>query len=102
MFKNWFKKETPADSSNAALTWDPQATQALETSISQAPVPQMLKGKLRGEMTKTAEAEARKNGHSTVTPEDLMSGLMSKLPPDMQGKVKDMMQKGHVDPGQLK
>lgn len=41
--KKWFKKDQPEPS----LTWDPQATQALEMALQQAPVPAMLKGRVR-------------------------------------------------------
>jgi len=103
MFKNWFKKEKAADqSSDSVMTWDGQATQALEMAVAQAPVPQMVKGKLRTEMKKMAEAEAQKNNRHNVTAEDLLQGMMAKLPSHMQDKVKGMIEKGEVDPSQLK
>lgn len=103
MFKNWFKKETPSNTpSGSSIIWDDQAEKALDMSMAQAPVPQMLKGKLRSEMKKMAEAEAQKNGRTTVTTEDLLNGMMAKLPSHMQDKVKGMMEKGEVDPSQLK
>lgn len=102
MLKNWFKKKSVSQPSEAGITWDEQATQALETAIAQAPVPQLLKGKLRTELKKTAEAEATKNGRQTVTAEDLFTGLMAKLPAHMQDKVKKMISEGKVDPNQLK
>ena len=102
MFKNWFKKETPQNQPADSITWEAQATQALEMATAQAPVPQLLKGKLRTEMKKMAEAEAQKNGRATVTAEDLLNGMMAKLPSNMQDKVKGMMEKGEIDPSQLK
>lgn len=109
MFKSWFSKKVKRSSNpavwpsgtgdkndapqdNTTLQWDQQATQALELSIKQAPVPAMLKGKIRKELKKGAEDIARSAGRTTVTAEDLMDGLMSRLPPHMQEKAQKMIE----------
>ncbi len=103
MFKFWKKDKdqpqgdttSPSSSSGASEGgWDPQATQALNQAVSQAPVPALLKNRLKNELKKAAEAEAKKAGHKKVTPEDLMNGLMSKLPDSMKGKIEAAMKEG--------
>ena len=89
MFKLWGDKKQ----SEAAVTWSSEATQALEMALAQAPVPALLKGKVRSELTKAAESATKSAGRSQVTPEDLVNGMMAKLPPDMQQKAKDMIDK---------
>jgi hypothetical protein len=97
MFKNWFKrKATPSSSpspSSTSFTWKTEATSALELSLKQAPVPGPLKGRLKKELVTAAEAQATAAGRTEVTPEDLMNGLLQKLPPKMQDKVKKMAAK---------
>lgn len=78
----------------ASLPWDDQARQALDQAVSQAPVPAMLRGKIRSELEKAGEEQARKHGHASVTAQDLMEGLMSKLPESMRSKIEDAAKKG--------
>lgn len=92
MFKLFRKKKettplTPVTSSSTELTWDAQATQGLQQALAQAPVPALLKGKVRTELKKAAEDAARAAGRSTVIAQDLMEGLLSKLPAHMRDKV---------------
>lgn len=96
MFKFWKKKQDNNSDQGASndLTWNAQAEQALEQAVAQAPVPGMLKNRLRNELSNAAEAAARQAGHSEVTAEDLMNGLMAKLPPNMKGQIEDAMKKG--------
>ena len=98
---NIFAKKKSPDPANPSLslTWDPQASSALQQALAQAPVPAMMKGLLKKEMAKSAEEHARKMGHTSVTAEDLMNGLMAKLPDNMKSKVEDAMKKG---PDELK
>jgi hypothetical protein len=92
MWKPWSKKQKDTA---PKLPWSAQASEALEASLAQAPVPAMLKGAMRKELTSAAETAAQKAGHSEVAPEDLLNGLMAKIPASMRGKVEDMMrQKG--------
>lgn len=100
MFNNWFKKKKDGDNKEAAaLTWEAQATQALDMAIQQAPVPKLLKNKVRTELAKAAEDIAKKEGRTTVTAMDLMNGMMAKIPDNMKGKVQDMINKKMKDQG---
>lgn len=99
MFKFWKKsnKETPkdkSDNSSGVLTWSIEATKALEQSVAQAPVPGMLKNKVKKELATAAEDTARATGHSEVTAEDLMAGLLSKLPANMRQQVEQAAKQG--------
>ena len=92
MFKFWPKKKDAAGSDK--LTWSAQAEQGLVQALAQAPVPAMLKGRVRSELRNAAEEHARNAGHSEVTPEDLMEGMLSKLPANMRTQVEEAMKKG--------
>jgi hypothetical protein len=91
-----FKKKGKKDDNNnsTSLTWDPTATQALEQAMSQAPVPKMLKGKVKNELKKAAENVTQTANRTTVTAEDLMHGMLAKMPANMRNKVEDAMQQG--------
>lgn len=118
MFKKWFSRSTassqptsepitnqptsneppasqptnePIKNEPTKLTWSSQATQALDMALKQAPVPKLLKGKLRKELISAAEAHATQAGHSEVTAEDLVNGLMAKIPENMRGQVEAMI-----------
>ena len=78
----------------ASLTWDQAAEAALEQAISQAPVPGMLRGRVKSELKKAAEEHARQQGHTNVTAEDLMNGMLAKLPANMKAKVEEAMKQG--------
>ena len=93
-FRKKEKKEKNEDNSSTSLTWDATATQALEQAMNQAPVPKMLKGKVKNELKKAAENVAQAANRTTVTAEDLMQGMLAKMPANMRNKVEDAMQKG--------
>lgn len=99
MFKLFRKKKEasspslPSDAP-AELTWDEQATQGLQQALAQAPVPALLKEKVHNELKKAAEDTARAAGRATVTAQDLMEGLLSKLPAGMRDKVTSAMAGG--------
>lgn len=76
------------------MPWDDQAKQALDQAVAQAPVPAMLRGKIRQELEKAGEEQAKKHGHTAVTAQDLTEGLMSKLPESMRSKIEDAAKKG--------
>lgn len=76
------------------MTWDPQAIQALDQALAQAPVPKMMKSMVKSQLKKAAEETARKAGRSNVTPQDLMEGMLSKMPAAQRAKVEDAMKKG--------
>jgi hypothetical protein len=80
--------------SPTSLPWDPQATAALEQAVEQMPVPWLLKGKVRKEITKAAEAAAQAAGHTTVTAMDMMQGMLAKMPPAMRAKVEEALKQG--------
>jgi len=45
-------------------------------------------------LTKAAEEQARQLGHAEVTAEDLMSGMLAKMPAHMKTKVEQAMKQG--------
>lgn len=96
----WRKKKKTESNETGQLTWDPQAEAALSQAIAQAPVPGVLKNRVRSEMKKAAEAAARTNNRTTVTVEDVMAGLLSKVPDHMRSQIEEAMKS--KDPAQLK
>lgn len=80
--------------SSDVLTWSKEATDALEQTLGQAPIPRLLKPKIRKELTKAAEALARKSGRTEVSAHDLMQGFLSKLPAEMRNQVEQAARKG--------
>ena len=100
MFNLFKKKDQPQDrASKDTLTWEAGATQALDQALKQAPVPKMLKGTVKKQLKSAAEEVARKAGRDTVTAQDLMEGMLSKMPADMRAKVENAAKQG---PGALK
>lgn len=98
MFKRWRRNKDDHNSkdnqSSNAFKWDDKASKALDAAVSQSHVPAMLKNKVRGELAKAAEVAATKSGHDTVTPEDLMAGMLEKLPADIRNQVEQAAQQG--------
>ncbi len=98
MFQFWKKKEKSGDTQNnqkkSALTWDESAIKALAQAVSQAPVPSIMKGRIKSELSKAAEEAARKDGKSTVTAQHLMAGILARLPKDMRAKVEAAAKQG--------
>lgn len=90
---NFFKKNKE-EKNTGTMPWNTQAKQALEQSVAQAPVPQILKGKVKKELAKAAEKAAQAAGHTEVTAEDLMAGLMEKLPAKMKKQVEQAARQG--------
>ena len=78
----------------STVTWDEQAKQSIEQAIAQAPVPSLLKGRIKNELMKAAELEAVKAGRNKVTAPDVMAGLLAKMPAAMRDKVAQAMQEG--------
>ncbi len=91
---NFWKKRTQDSEGGAPLTWSKEAKKALAQSVEQAPVPSLLKNRMKKELEASAEKMARANGHTEVTAEDLMQGLMEKLPADMKKQVEQAMRQG--------
>lgn len=101
MLNFWRKKSSSEESDQPAstpaegeMTWDESARSGLQQALAQAPVPAMLKGKVKKELKAAAENHARQAGRTTVTAEDLMNGLLSKLPANMRSQVEEAMQGG--------
>lgn len=97
MFNFWKKSKEDNNkevSETGELTWTDEASKALDQAAAQAPVPAMMKNKIKTELRKAAEEATRKEGRNQVSPEDLMQGLMAKLPQNMRNKVENAMQKG--------
>jgi len=94
MFSFWQKKSSNDSASSEALSWDSSATKALAQAVGQAPVPGIMKQRIKRELEQAAEEHARKAGKKTVTAEDLMQGIMSRLPEGMRKKVEDAAKEG--------
>lgn len=103
MFSLWKKKSsesnnTPQKSSakevSGQLSWDNSAITALAQAVSQAPVPSMMKGRIKQELSSAAEEAAKKEGKTTVTAQHLMAGILSRLPENMRKKVEDAAKQG--------
>lgn len=105
LFKRGKKKQqksentpTPApvegNAPSDALTWSKEAEDALSQATSQAPVPKIVKSRLKKELRKAAEAEAKKAGRTEVSAHDLMQGLMGKMPAEMRNRVEQAARKG--------
>jgi len=96
MFSFWQKKSTnqSEDKDTSALTWEDGATKALAQAVGQAPVPGIMKQRVKRELEQAAEEHARKSGKTTVSAEDLMQGIMSRLPEGMRAKVEDAAKQG--------
>lgn len=84
------------------MPWDDTATQALEHAVQQAPIPALLRSTVKNELTQAAEAHAREHGRTTVTAEDLMQGLLAKMPAAMRAKAEQAIQQGPGALGKLK
>lgn len=95
---NFWKKQQKQNDSNKAvaghMTWEAQAETALNQSVSQAPVPAVMRSMLKSQLKASAEEAAKHAGRTNVTAEDLMAGLMSKLPANMKNKVANALKKG--------
>ena len=93
----WKKKKSTEESTSnesAILTWDDEARQALDQAVSQAPAPSLIKGRLKKELAKAAEQQTAKNGRTNVTAQDLMEGMLAKLPAHMRQKVEQAAKQG--------
>ncbi len=103
MFNIW-KKKSKEEGQNmpsaqqspkaGQLSWDNSAITALAQAVSQAPVPSMMKGRIKQELSNAAEEAARKEGKTTVTAQHLMAGILSRLPENMRKKVEDAAKQG--------
>jgi hypothetical protein len=91
MFKFWKKK---AEEKSTSIPWTEPARQGIEQALQQTPVPAMLKGTIRKQLETAAEEAARTAGHAEVTVQDVMQGLLSKLPAGMREKVEQAAQQG--------
>ncbi len=94
MLNFWKKKSDQAASSSSEFSWSQAASDSLNQALAQAPVPAMLKGRVRNELKNAAEERARAAGRSEVTPQDLMEGMLSKMPANMRSKVEAAMKEG--------
>lgn len=92
LFKKQQKNES--ENTNQEMQWDKSAQQGLEQSVAQAPVPGIMKQQVKRQLQQAAEEYARQAGKTIVSPEDLMNGLMSRLPANMRKKVEDAAKKG--------
>ncbi len=89
---NIFKKKS--EETNKEILWDSAATAALEQALAVAPVPSLLKGKVKQELKKAAEEHARRAGRDTVTAEDLVQGLLARMPSGMKNKIEQAIKEG--------
>ena len=91
---NFWKKSDKPVSHGGTISWEAEAKQALDQAVAQAPVPPLMKGMVKKQLQDAAEEYTKNAGRSTVTAEDLMKGLMAKLPDNMKSKVEEAMKKG--------
>lgn len=93
---NFWKKQQSSSLPEQAdgIHWDPPAQTALDQAVSQAPVPAMMKSMVKSQLKKAAEEYTERSGRTLVTAEDLMHGMMAKLPAHMKSKVEDALKKG--------
>lgn len=95
MFSLFKKKQNEhPEQGQQTMVWDTTATQALEQAVAQAPVPSMMKQQAKRQLKMAAEEYARGKGKTTVSAQDLMEGLMSRLPDTMRKKVEEAAKKG--------
>lgn len=87
-----FNKKQPKQEGN--MQWEESARQALNQAVAQAPVPSIMKQQAKRQLEQAAEEYARNAGKTTVTAEDLMQGLMARLPDSMRKKVEEAAKKG--------
>jgi len=90
----WNKKKDSSSNDEAKLTWTAQARAGLEQTLSQAPVPKALRGKVKKELMKAAEEVTRAAGQTEVTAEHLMQGMLAKMPSHMRDQIEQAMQQG--------
>lgn len=76
------------------ITWSVEAEKALEQALDQFPGPKLMVLPIKGKLISAAETAAKEAGHEQVKPEDLMKGLMSMIPADMQAKIEERMKEG--------
>jgi len=76
------------------LAWDAAAQQSIEQAVAKAPVPRLLRGRVTQELIAAAEDKAREAGRDTVTAEDVVEGLLAKMPAGLRDKVANAMQQG--------
>tara|TARA_Y100000310_G_scaffold305285_1_gene345274 strand:- start:366 stop:701 length:336 start_codon:yes stop_codon:yes gene_type:complete len=86
------KKEEPTSDAGGSLTWNSQATAAIEQSLAQAPVPKLMKNQIKKQLMNAAEATTRAAGRTEVTAEDVMQGLLASMPEDVRSQVEDAVQ----------
>lgn len=81
-------------SGQSALPWNQDAKDALEQAMAGAKVPKLLKGRMKKELQKAAEGHARSKGKTEVGAQDLMEGLLAKMPAEMRNQVMQAAQRG--------
>lgn len=96
------KQEQPTETApckDESISWSSDATTAIGQALAQAPIPAILKGKIRKELMAAAEEAAQVAHHSEVTPQDVMQGLLAKIPASVQSQVAAAM--ASKDPHQI-
>ncbi|MBI4021968.1 MAG: hypothetical protein HY372_01290 [Candidatus Andersenbacteria bacterium] len=76
------------------LPWDEAAQSALNQALQQAPIPALLHSTVKKELARAAETHARKHARTSVTVEDLMQGLLTKMPVHIRAKVEQAIKQG--------
>ena len=96
MFNFWSKKSEKSENSQSSgeLSWDAQAESAINQAVAGAPVPGMLKNRLKSQLRGAAQKVAKDAGSTKVTAEHVMQGLLSQLPANMRTQVEKAMKKG--------
>ena len=90
---SWFSKKKE-DAPSGGLTWDPAASEAIQKALKQAPIPSMLQGRIKKELSKAAEEAARHANSDRVLAEHVMQGMLAKMPANIRDQVQSAMQGG--------
>jgi len=95
----FFGKKSNEEPDASDITWSDAARRGLSQALDQAPIPKMLRGQVKKQLKKSAEAQARAENVTTVTQQHVLTGMLELLPKNMRGEIEQAMQSG--DPSQL-
>ncbi len=95
MLKIWPKNKSNNTSGN--LTWEDSARTAINQALQQAPIPAMLRGRVKKELESAAEEAARAANQTKVTAQHVMTGLLSRMPAKMRNQVEQAIKGGPTE-----
>ncbi len=95
---NFLKKNQTSNADQpSSLIWDPEASAGIQQALKQVHIPKILTGRIKKELRQAAEDAARADGRAHVTSQDVLSGMLAKMPADMRQQVTKAMQEGNPD-----